>query len=148
VRELEKLLVDYSANIKSLKLQTERKRQKKAYYQKRNVLLKRLTNQTWVLFVLGLSSIRDLLASFEEGQQDVLGRIAWKQEFDVDDFVFQLSTIRNVLNHLATISSYRPLLSTMYIPANEVFSSNEAFSLKQVFSLNKLISCNEVFSCK
>ena len=28
-----------------------------------------------------------------------MGRIAWKQEFDVDDFVFQLSTIRNELKN-------------------------------------------------
>ena len=62
-------------------------------------------------------------------------------------FRFWCSTVSSV-NHLATISYYRPLLSSVYIPANEVFSSNEAFSLKQVFSLNIVISCNEVFSCK
>ena len=52
------------------------------------------------------------------------------------------------LNHLATISCYHPLLSTMYTSVNEVFFSNEAFSTNQLFSLNELISYNEVFSCK
>ena len=51
-------------------------------------------------------------------------------------------------NHLATISPYRPLLSTLYPPVNEVFSSNEAFSPNQVFSINEAISYNEVFSRK
>ena len=52
------------------------------------------------------------------------------------------------LNHLATISCYHPLLSTMYTSVNEVFFSNEAFSTNQLFSLNKFISYHEFFSCK
>ena len=76
-----------------------RKRQKKGYYHKRKRLLDRMVNQSWVLFVLGLASIRDLLASFEEGQQDVLGRIAWRQEFDVDQFVADLAKIRDELKN-------------------------------------------------
>ena len=74
--ELDKVLSDYSPNIRSLNRQLGRKRQSKTYKYKRKRLLERMESRTWVAWVLGVSSIRDELALFEEGQQDILGRIA------------------------------------------------------------------------
>ena len=47
--------------------------------------------------MLGQLDIRNRLAEFQEGREDLLGRIAWSQIRDVNDFILLLENIKDRL---------------------------------------------------
>ena len=87
---------DYAADTKSLDRQLGRAGHKKEWYAKRRRLLERMKNRQ-VLEFLGLLSLREIFTGFEEGQQDILGRVAWRQEFDVVEFLKTFEVIKDNL---------------------------------------------------